>query len=219
VGLRRSISFGSFCLDVDTRQLLQGPERRVVHLSPKAFALLCALVETRPRAMTKQELHQRLWPSTFVSEATLASLIAEVRAALGEGGRTPGFIRTLNGFGYRFEDASQRASEVDVPAPANWIIVEGREHRLADGVHVFGRGADVDVALPSPRVSHRHAQVVIDHDGATLADLQSKNGVYLRGRRITTTPVRLMDGDRIQMGGLEIVFRCETANGSTETQG
>jgi DNA-binding winged helix-turn-helix (wHTH) protein len=215
--MRRSISFGSFCLDLDTRQLLRGPDRSVIHLSPKAFSLLRLLVEARPRAVERRDIHERLWPSTYVSDATLASVVAEVRTALGERARTPGFIHTLNGFGFRFEDASSPTETVPEPQTSVWIIIDGSQTRLAEGTHVFGRGADVDVRLPSPSVSHRHAKLAIAGEIATLEDLRSKNGTHLRGRRITE-PVRLMDGDRIRMGGVEIVFR-STSDGRTESLG
>ena len=45
---------------------------------PVGFELLLLLVTKRGRAMSKQQLHQRLWPSTFVLETSLASLIAEI---------------------------------------------------------------------------------------------------------------------------------------------
>jgi DNA-binding winged helix-turn-helix (wHTH) protein len=215
--MRRSISFESFCLDLDTRQLLQGPERDAVHLSPKAFNLLCLLIEARPRAVERREIHERIWPSTYVSDATLASVVAELRRALGEGGRTARFIHTLNGFGFRFDGVPSPTQTPREPATSAWIIVDRQETRLSDGTHVFGRDADVDVRLQSPSVSHRHARVVIAGGIATLEDLRSKNGTYLRGLRITE-PVRLMDGDRIRMGAEEVLFR-STSNGPTESVG
>ena len=53
-----------------------------MHLSPKAFDILCALVLERPNVVAKPALHQRLWPDTFVAEANLSNLVAEVREAL-----------------------------------------------------------------------------------------------------------------------------------------
>ena len=78
-GMARPISFGSFTLNLERRQLLSGRDRQPAPLSPKAYELLRVLVETRPRAVAKSELHDRLWPSTFVSEATLASLVTDLR--------------------------------------------------------------------------------------------------------------------------------------------
>lgn len=71
------VRFGEFIVDTDRRQLRQGETER--HVSPKAFEFLCLLLQNRPRALSKAELHERLWPSTFVSDATLTSLVAEVR--------------------------------------------------------------------------------------------------------------------------------------------
>lgn len=59
------IRFGPFVLDLDTRQLTK--EDREIHLSPKAFELLLALVVDRPKVISKTVLHGRLWPETFVA--------------------------------------------------------------------------------------------------------------------------------------------------------
>src|SRR5689334_2657197 len=78
---------GDFTLDEDTRQLLaKGDE---VHLSPKAFDLLALLVANRDRAVSKAEFQERLWPSTFVEETNLASLVAEIRRALSDDAASP----------------------------------------------------------------------------------------------------------------------------------
>ncbi|MGE5814903.1 MAG: winged helix-turn-helix domain-containing protein, partial [Acidobacteriota bacterium] len=55
---------GEFTVDSDTRQLFRGDEE--IHVSPKAFALLCALLARRPGVVTKQELFGTIWPNTFV---------------------------------------------------------------------------------------------------------------------------------------------------------
>ena len=65
-----SYRFGPFTLDYGTRQLLSDADE--IHLSPKAFELLTILLANRPRAVSKAELQERLWPSTFVEETNLA---------------------------------------------------------------------------------------------------------------------------------------------------
>jgi DNA-binding winged helix-turn-helix (wHTH) protein len=210
-------TFGAFSLDVDTRQLLRGSDREPVHLSPKAYDLLRVLVDERPRAVAKDELHERLWPSTFVSEATLASLVSEVREALGERGRERGVIRTVHGFGYAFSGVAEEIGRADPGCVASWIVCNGRETSLGQGEHLIGRDADVAVALSSPTVSRHHARIVIAGATATLEDLGSKNGTSVRGKKITS-PLKLNDGDRIRIGAFELTFRTLTAMGSTETQ-
>src|SRR4051812_9960825 len=94
------IQFGPFTLDFGTRQVVR--ETQPLHLTPKAFELLATLVLARPRVLSKKDLQERLWPDTFVAEANLSNLVAEIREALDDRARAPLFIRTAHGFGYAF---------------------------------------------------------------------------------------------------------------------
>jgi hypothetical protein len=83
--------FGPFVLDAARRQLFR--DDTTVHLTPKAFDLLFLLVDAAPRVLSKGELHERLWPGTYVSDATLVGLVKELRRALGSAGRiAPWFV-------------------------------------------------------------------------------------------------------------------------------
>lgn len=215
MGTLQQVSFGPFTLDVETRQLLRDPDRRPVHLSPKAFELLCVLVENRPKVISKSDLHERLWPSTFVSDATLASLVGELREALGDRGRAARFIRTAHGFGYAFSEPASATPHAAAGPGRHWIVFRGGEKFLDDGEHVIGRDSDVAVSLTSPTVSRHHAKIVVDGKIATLEDLGSKNGTYLRGVAVTA-PMPLTDGDEIRIGAFQLTFRTMDAKGSTE---
>src|SRR5918995_1729387 len=94
------VGFGEFIFDSDTKELLR--QDQPVTLSPKAFQLLEVLVHSRPKALAKSQLHDCLWPNTFVVEANLANLIGEVRRVLNDDPRRPRFIRTVHRFGYAF---------------------------------------------------------------------------------------------------------------------
>jgi len=96
------VSFGDFTFDSDSRELRRGAEP--VRLSPKALQLLEILVLTRPKAISKSELQNRLWPDTFVVEKNLANLISEIREALGDDRSDPRFIRTVPRYGYAFRE-------------------------------------------------------------------------------------------------------------------
>jgi DNA-binding winged helix-turn-helix (wHTH) protein len=218
LGPLKRVSFEAFTLDAETRQLRRGPPEQPVHLSPKAYELLCVLVEARPRAIAKSELHERLWPSTFVSEATLASLVAELREALGERGRQARFIRTVHGFGYAFSAIARENGAPDLGRVANWIVYNGRENPLDEGEHVLGRDAAAAIPLSSSTVSRHHARITITGQIAILEDLGSKNGTLLGGR-VLTAPTQLADGDHIRIGAFELTFRTLAAPGSTETEG
>src|SRR5687768_2559909 len=95
------VAFGDFVLDFETRELRRGTTP--VALSPKAFQLLGLLVENRPKALSKSDLQERLWPGTFVVEKNLTNLIAEIRHALGDAASDPMFVRTIHRFGYAFQ--------------------------------------------------------------------------------------------------------------------
>jgi DNA-binding winged helix-turn-helix (wHTH) protein len=92
--------FAEFTLDDERRQLLRAGSP--VSLEPKAYELLSLLVVRRPRALSKPQIHDVLWPGTFVSESALAGLVTDLRSALGDDARRPRFIRTVHGFGYAF---------------------------------------------------------------------------------------------------------------------
>ena len=81
------ITFGSFRVDSDTRQLLR--DGIPVRLTPKAFELLLVLVQNRPRAMSKAALTERIWPGVYVTEQGLVRLVNEIRKAIGDSAASP----------------------------------------------------------------------------------------------------------------------------------
>ena len=95
-----SYEFGSFCLDVAERRLLRNGAP--VPLSPKVFDTLLVLVENSGRLVAKDELMSRLWPDTFVEEATLARNVSDLRKAIGELPNGQKYIETVPKSGYRF---------------------------------------------------------------------------------------------------------------------
>lgn len=93
-------AFGPFRFDPAERLLLR--DGKSVQLAPKVFETLTALIENRGRLVGKDELMSRLWPDTFVEEATLARNISDLRKALGESTGQQKFIETVPKRGYRF---------------------------------------------------------------------------------------------------------------------
>jgi len=213
------LSFGPSTLDLDTRQLLRNGKE--IHLTPKAYLLLEALISERPKVISKADLQQRLWPDTFVVEANLSALVAEVRTALGDRARAPRYIRTAHGFGYAFCAATTAIEPGRRPAIAQshscWLEWGARRFPLCEGDHVIGRDPDVDIRLDASTVSRRHARVVVATDGASLEDFGSKNGTF-HGETRVTSPVRLADGDDIRIGSVRVTFHAVAPQRSTETQ-
>jgi DNA-binding winged helix-turn-helix (wHTH) protein len=215
--------FGRFVLDSDARELLR--DGAPVHLSPKAYQLLEALLESRPKALSKAALHDRLWPKTFVVETNLANLVVEIRGVIGDDPRRPRFVRTVHGFGYAFRDggeptAAREGSEAAAgprAAPAaHRVIWERRVLPLELGENLLGRDEQAAVRIDAPGVSRRHARIVVRPDGATLEDLGSKNGTFLRERRLES-PAEIADGDPFRLGRHLLYYRSAPLPGSTHT--
>ncbi len=81
----------------------------------------------------------------------------------------------------------------------------GQVTALRRDVTVLGRGEDVDVRLTDMGVSRRHAEIRVEEPHVYLVDLGSSNGTTVNGRPIDRAA--LHDGDRIALGGVELVYR------------
>jgi DNA-binding winged helix-turn-helix (wHTH) protein len=211
------VRFGTFVLDPDTRELLRGDTP--VALSPKAFELLTILVAGRPKAISKSDLQERLWPATFVVEKNLANLVSEIRDALGDDQANPRFIRTIRRFGYAFRETAQpdtgrAAGRVGVSFRITWV---SGSVTLDAGEHVLGRDPDVEIYLDSRGVSRRHALITIAAGQATIADLGSKNGTFVGERQVHGSRL-LADGDIIAVGSVKLAFKVLSTPSSTETE-
>jgi DNA-binding winged helix-turn-helix (wHTH) protein len=207
------IRFGDFEFDGDARRLRRGGE--VVRLEPKAFALLGILLSRRPAVVPKHELHERLWPDTLVSDASLGALVSSLRRALGDEAHD-GLIRTVHGFGYAFvgevlDDATGPTSLFKWP----WVIWDGATFALAPGENILGRVEDGAVFVDDASVSRKHARIVVDGNRATLEDLGSRNGTWIGTERLTA-PAPLSDGESFRLGSARLEFHRTAKPGATQ---
>jgi DNA-binding winged helix-turn-helix (wHTH) protein len=212
------LQFDDLMFDAETRQIWLGGEE--VRLSPKAFELLALLIDRRPRAVSKTDIREHLWPGTFVSDSSLPSLVSEIREAIADHERESGLVRTLHGFGYAFQAQGSpilHASDPAAAGPNGWLIGTKAEVALLPGENILGREGDGVILVKSTTVSRRHARIVIDGKGAVVEDLGSKNGTYVNDRRVSE-PTPIVDGDQIRVGSLLFTFRLAVASNSTETQ-
>jgi DNA-binding winged helix-turn-helix (wHTH) protein len=207
--------FARCTLDVDARQLFRAG--REVHLSPKAFELLEALIEARPCALAKAELLERVWPSVFVSDASLARAVTELRDAVGDHARHARIVRTVHGYGYAFcadvRPITHPTASEHEPARC-WLVSGPRSIALPEGEHLVGREPGASIWLDSPAVSRRHARLIVEAGHATIEDLRSKNGTFVCGDRISSRTA-LRPGDTIRVGRFTLAFR--VAGGTTQT--
>jgi serine phosphatase RsbU (regulator of sigma subunit) len=77
----------------------------------------------------------------------------------------------------------------------------GRKYPLEGSATVLGRQADATICLPAKAVSRQHAQIVHADDTFFLEDLDSSNGTFLNGTKLSPrVRVRLTEQDTIQIG-------------------
>lgn len=125
----RMYRFGDFMLDPVEQQLRC--KDREIFLRPKAFETLLCLVERQGHLVRKNDLMDKVWPETAVSEAVLSHCIAEVRHALKDDPGKPSFVATVPRLGYKFlakteesvlESEETKQSVVEA-APESAIVV------------------------------------------------------------------------------------------------
>ncbi|HET9862425.1 MAG TPA: FHA domain-containing protein [Steroidobacteraceae bacterium] len=202
--------FGKFEFDPVTRRVRREGEE--IHLTPKAFELLAALLDASPRVVSKRELHARLWPGGVVADATLVALVKQLRAALDDRDRAAPLIRTVHRVGYALDLPSTRRERAVPFVAASWLTLGQRRMPLATGENIVGRDEAASIRLDDPMVSRRHARIVVSAAGAVIEDLGSKNGTFIDGRPIAAGPTPLRDGIRLAFGTVLAIYG-ESGNG------
>jgi DNA-binding winged helix-turn-helix (wHTH) protein/tetratricopeptide (TPR) repeat protein len=92
--------FAPFRLDPANEQLWRDEEE--IPLRRKTFEVLRYLVDRPAQLVTKAELLDTIWAEVVVSDSMPAICVGELRKALGDDSRSPRFVETVHGRGYRF---------------------------------------------------------------------------------------------------------------------
>jgi DNA-binding winged helix-turn-helix (wHTH) protein len=203
--------FGGFEFDPVTRRVRR--DGVDIHLAPKAFELLAALLDGAPRVVSKRELHERLWPGGVVADATLVALIKQLRAALDDRDRPVPLIRTVHRVGYALDIPSARREPAVSSKSARWLTSGQRRLSLATGENIVGRDETASVRLDHPMVSRRHARILVSAAGVIIEDLGSKNGTFINGRPVAADPTPLRDGSQLAFGTVLVTYG-ESASGT-----
>jgi DNA-binding winged helix-turn-helix (wHTH) protein len=151
------IVFDRFCLDTDDARLRR--DGQAVILGGKNFALLHYLAQHPGRLVTKEELLDAVWAGRCVGDAVLKVGVREVRRALDDDPKTPRFIETVHGLGYRFIGAT----------------------RLEDSQSDRGRTPDVAKTLLSPGPIGRETELERLHDWFAEALSGTRRVVFVTG--------------------------------------
>lgn len=98
----------------------------------------------------------------------------------------------------------------ELPNDIGMLVVKrgpkaGSRFALTEAVTTAGRHPESNIFLDDITVSRRHAEVAKEGDHYLASDVGSLNGTYVNRERITT-PVRLVNGDEVQIGKYKLVF-------------
>ena len=114
--------FGPFLLSPARRVLCRHDQ--VIRIIPRYFDLLLVLIEERHRAVSRQEIFDRVWADVVVSDGALTQAIRTIRRTLGDGSQASQFIRTVSRHGYQFVAADVVLEPDDEPLPVRAVSAE-----------------------------------------------------------------------------------------------
>ena len=92
--------FDDVVVDCEKFRIQKGDQTRT--LSPRSFDLLVYLIEHRNRVVEKQELFERIWKESFVTDNALTRAVKDIRRAIGDDADAPRYVETVPKRGYRF---------------------------------------------------------------------------------------------------------------------
>lgn len=142
---RKLYSFDQFVADPLRRVLLF--DGQSVAIMPKALSMLLVLLERPGTVISKEELLERLWPDTSVSEASLSQAVFWLRKSLGEHAGDHRYVVTVPGQGFMF------ATEVQTVTPSGQAYVDPpavEPHREPIGPVTSTLDPAIDLAPPHP---------------------------------------------------------------------
>lgn len=182
--------FGEFELRSESGELFRDGVR--LRLQEQSVQVLLALVENPGGVVTREELHQRLWPEgTYVDfERSLNAAIKRLRAALGDDADNPRYIETLPRRGYRLSvEVSVESTPQTLLAPSIATLMQGdspaqpvrKPVRLGVIVTVLWV---LIAAAASVLILYRHSTALFGTGGSAAVPAPPKNGeayeLYLR---------------------------------------
>jgi len=107
-----------YCYEFDEYRLYPGERLLLskdarVKLRGKDFDVLVYLVKRQKRLVTHRELLSEVWEGAFIEEGNITTSISKIRKALGDNSRSPKYIESIKGFGYRFLVEAKSVSHLE----------------------------------------------------------------------------------------------------------
>jgi DNA-binding winged helix-turn-helix (wHTH) protein len=125
-----SLHFATYRIPQDVDLLFRDEE--VVPLEPLAVRALRYLAENCDRVVPIEELLERVWPDVFTTDLVLKRAVSLARRALDDDPKSPRFIRTYHGRGYRFVAPVTRAGAEKTAAPSGTPADDAAERPRAN---------------------------------------------------------------------------------------
>ena len=98
---------------IDLVKLTASKRGEPLHLAAREFAMLRLLAEAEGEPVSRQRFLDLVWGATaFPTTRTVDNHIVTLRAKLEDDGKTPRWIVTVHGVGYRLEGAECDFAEV-----------------------------------------------------------------------------------------------------------
>jgi len=197
----RRLAFDAFHLDVAGHRLWRGD--REIPLRPKAWDVLCYLVERPGLLVTKENLHRAIWPDVVVSDDTLTKSISELRQALDDRSGTPRIIQTVHGRGFRFvaevdgleSDARGPRDRTPPPALTDDVAPE------ATGPSFVGRRVELGRLRQCLGIADRGTRQVVFITGEAGIGKTALSEEYLRSSALRRPDIWVLRGQCIQQHG------------------
>jgi DNA-binding winged helix-turn-helix (wHTH) protein/tetratricopeptide (TPR) repeat protein len=190
------IAFPPFRLDQRAGRLWRS--HQPVALRPKAWALLCYLIERPGVLVTKDDLHTALWADAVVSDDTLTRTLGELRQALGDDPRTPRIIETVHRRGFRFIGRRQESPDEAKPA-ASPLVPEGTAE--LEPVTLVGRDAELAKLGALFRQASAGKRQIVFIDGEPGIGKSAVVEGFLRTLRASKAPVQIGYGQCVEQHG------------------
>ncbi len=92
--------FGAFRLTRNPPALFRNEQ--AVECDPRVLQLLLMLIDHRDGVLSREQLIDKLWQGRVVSDASLSQLIHRARQLLEDDGKSPQYIQTVHGRGFRW---------------------------------------------------------------------------------------------------------------------
>ena len=167
--------------EVDDREFCLSKGGVPLQVEPKVLRLLLYLIENRNRLVRKQELLDKVWQDSMVTENALTRVIGLLRKALNDDSRVPRFIETVPTAGYRFVADVTMVDENPVAEPVKsmttaLITEDGRGFGTKKGGFASAILLLAIITVAAYFFSRHSRRALTEKDTVVLADFTNTTG-------------------------------------------